>query len=71
MAESKQQSDAENGHFVVFGSNISAKGQWQAVVGYLGWLQDFCVYLVGKGFGFLGIKFSSQCACILEFLVCL
>ena len=52
MAESKQQSDAENGHFVVFGSNISAKGQWQAVVGYL----------VGKGFGFLGIKFSSQCA---------
>lgn len=48
MAESKQQSDAENGHFVVFGSNISAKGQWQAVVG----CKTFAFTWLGKALGF-------------------
>lgn len=43
MAEPKQQSNAEDGHFVVAGANISAKGQWQAVAAATAWLQTLCL----------------------------
>lgn len=35
MAGPKQQSNAEDGHSVVTGANISAKGKWQAIAAAL------------------------------------
>lgn len=42
MAEPKQQGNAENGHFVVSGANLSAKGQWQALAAAL--VARLCVW---------------------------
>ena len=42
MAEPKQQSNAEDGHFVVSGANLSAKGQWQALAATL--VSRLCVW---------------------------